>query len=69
MITKNEIMVKPYTAKELSKLYGVSQRTLNLWLLPIIGNIGIKYGRYYNVKQIEMLFKSLGLPFQIENEN
>lgn len=69
MITKNEIMVKPYTKKELSILYGVSRRKLNLWLRPIIGKIGIKYGSHYNVKQVEMLFKSLGLPFQLENEN
>jgi hypothetical protein len=67
METKNEIMVKPYTAKELGKLYGVSRRTIYLWLQPLKGEIGIAKGRYFNIRQVTMLFKSWGLPFQLEN--
>lgn len=66
MTTKNEIMVKPYSVKELSKIYGVCTKTMKLWLRLIHNKIGVLHGRYYTVKQVEILFKSMGLPFQLE---
>jgi hypothetical protein len=65
MKTKNEFMVKPYSAEELSKLYGIGIRTFKKWTLPIRGEVGVKNGRFYTVHQTERIFKHLGLPFQI----
>ncbi len=68
MKTKNEIMVKPYSIAQLSKLYGVSTRTFKKWMPPIKEKVGIIRGRFYNVNQVEVFFKHLGLPFNMESE-
>ena len=56
------INVRPYNYKELTTLYGVSQRTFKTWLEPFMGEIGEKRGRYFTVKQMEVIFKKLGFP-------
>ena len=56
------INLKPYSYKELITLYGVSQRTFKTWLNPFMHEIGEKHGRYFNVKQIEVIFRKLGFP-------
>jgi hypothetical protein len=66
MKTKNEIMVKPYSPAELSKLYGVSKRTLRRWVSPLEKKVGKRIGQFYTVKQVEVLFKHLGLPYCLE---
>lgn len=60
----NQIMVKPYTTKELSELFGISEKTLRTWIVPIKDKIGIKRGRFYNVNQTQIMFKQFGLPFE-----
>lgn len=65
MKTKNEIMVKPYSTLELSRLYGVSINTFKKWVLPIKERIGVKHGRFYTVIQTETIFKHLDLPFKM----
>ena len=69
MKAKNEFMVKPYSKLELSKLYGVSVKTLSTWMKPFAAQIGPKAGRFYTVKQIEFLFEYLGLPYSLEIKN
>lgn len=66
MKTKSEIMVKPYSAEELSKLYGICVKTFKKWTLPIEEKVGVKNGRFYTVNQTEKIFKHLGLPFQVD---
>jgi hypothetical protein len=66
MKTKNEIMVKPYSTEELSKLYGICVKTFKKWTLPIEEKVGVKNGRFYTVTQTEKIFKHLGLPFQVD---
>lgn len=66
MKLKNEIIVKPYSPAELSELYGISIRTFNRWVLPLEKKLGKRIGRFYSVKQTEILFKHLGLPYHLE---
>jgi DNA-binding transcriptional MerR regulator len=54
--------VRPYSYGELVDLYGVSQRTLKTWLIPFMAEIGEKRGRYFTVKQIEVIFTKVGFP-------
>ncbi len=43
-------------------MYKVSQKTMTRWLKPHKEKIGKRQGRYYNVKQVEIIFDTLGLP-------
>lgn len=63
---KNVIYVKPYSMKELSVLYGVSRRTFYNWLIPFREEIGKRLGLYYSVKQVEIIFSNLGVPYCFE---
>ena len=54
--------VRPYSYGELVILYGVSHRTLKTWLEPFMKEIGEKRGRFFTVKQIELIFAKLGFP-------
>ena len=57
--------LKPYTKKELVNLYGVSKFVMSKWLKQIEDEIGKSSGRYYTIKQIELIFKNLGIPGQV----
>ena len=61
-----KISVRPYSYKELITLYGVSQRTFKTWLAPFMGELGEKHGRYFTVKQTEVIFKRLGFPKDVQ---
>ena len=54
--------VKPYTPKELSEYYGVSDKTFKKWLSPFAIQIGQKNGRYYTVAQVIIIFDVIGVP-------
>jgi transposase len=54
--------LRAYSYKELATLYGISHRTLKNWLEPFKTEIGEKRGRYFTVKQMEVVFKRLGYP-------
>jgi hypothetical protein len=59
----NELFeIKPYSTKELSLIYGVSDRTLGKWLLPFKAEIGKRTGRYYTIVQVEIILKRIGMP-------
>ncbi|HTM65639.1 MAG TPA: hypothetical protein VL093_04920 [Flavipsychrobacter sp.] len=55
--------VRPYTYKELTLLYGISRRTLNTWLTEYKYEIGPKRGRYFNIAQVEIIFRWCGRPW------
>ncbi len=65
-IYSDRIAVKPYCISELSKIYEVSDKTINKWLKPLEASIGEKRGRLYTVAQVELIFQFLGLPYWIE---
>lgn len=58
----NKVDIKPYSKKELADLYEVSPRCFTTMLNPFKDNIGKKSGRYFNVKQVQTIFFSLGFP-------
>jgi hypothetical protein len=60
--------IKPYSTRELARIYGVCDRTFLKWLKPFISLIGAKQGRYYTVAQVEMIFEKLGKPYRLKEE-
>lgn len=61
-IEKNEFDIKPYNIKELANIYGMNPRTFSTWIKPIKIKLGEKKGRYFDVKQVEMILDHLGIP-------
>ncbi|MEO6406641.1 MAG: hypothetical protein ABIY51_00240 [Ferruginibacter sp.] len=57
--------VKPYSTKELCLIYGVGYKTFSRWLKPFMEEIGAKSGRFYNVRQIEVIIGRLGMPYVV----
>lgn len=59
---RKTVVVKAYSIGELAALYEISVRTMNRWLKPHLEIIGKRQGRFYTVKQVEIIFEQLGLP-------
>jgi hypothetical protein len=57
-----DVLIKGYTLKELSALYGVSTKCLRTWMEPHTASIGEKKGRYFTTLQVRVIFEKLGLP-------
>jgi hypothetical protein len=62
MAETEKIEIKPYSKQELADLYKIGVRSMTTWLLPFEKIIGKRYGRYYNMKQVKVIFEKLGLP-------
>ena len=62
MITLSDAPIVAYTHKELAALYNVSWPTLQRWLQPYAEVIGPKQGHFYNAKQVQGIFETLGRP-------
>ncbi|HEX2606686.1 MAG TPA: hypothetical protein VHK91_04870 [Flavisolibacter sp.] len=60
--TPRIIQIKTYTISELAIFYGISNKTMSRWLKNHASRIGPRIGRYYNVRQIELIFELLGPP-------
>ena len=65
---KNSIPIKPYTVLELARLYGISDRTMKKWLRPFESEVGEKLGYFYNIAQVKIIFKKLGTPAELIDE-
>jgi hypothetical protein len=61
-------VLKPYSKKELSILMEVSPYILTKWLKAIEPIIGKPTGRTYNIKQVEIIIDTYGLPGKIMEE-
>ena len=57
------INVKPYTLSELAERYSVCTGTFHNWIKPFEAELGTKIGRYYSVRQVEIIFENLGYPY------
>jgi hypothetical protein len=55
-------MVKPYTMKELAKLYHVTGPTFLKWLKRNQDAIGERMGHTFTIRQVEIIFDILGEP-------
>ena len=60
-----EVMVKPYSIKELCCIYTISYKTFSKWVQPFLNEIGPRVGNYYNVNQVAVIFHKLGMPGKI----
>jgi transposase len=60
--TKAKLRIKAYSMKEVANMYEVSGRTMRRWLTPFRTEIGQRRGRYFNPKQIRIIFDKLGIP-------
>jgi hypothetical protein len=59
-ILKNQL--RPYCLKELAALYEVKPRTIKIWLEPFSLAIGEKSGRFYTIRQVQIIFSKIGDP-------
>lgn len=57
-----QIHLRPCCLKELANLYEVKPRTIKIWLKPFEAAIGEKIGRYYTIRQLEIIIEKLGEP-------
>ena len=58
--------IKPYMPGELARYYQVSEKTFRSWLNGFKERLGKRSGRYFNIKQVELIFQELGTPKTIE---
>jgi transposase len=63
----NRLEIKPYNLKELAALYKVSDKTFKRWIDHFKDDLGEKYGNYYTIHQVRIIFKKLGLPGFVED--
>ncbi len=62
----NGIMVQPYMIGELASLYKISPKTLKNWMVKVEPELGERCGRYYSARQVEIIFKTFGIPYKIQ---
>lgn len=54
--------LKSSTLTELAAIYQVDRRTFRKWLRPFLSEIGERVGRYYTVRQVQLIMQMLGTP-------
>lgn len=59
------IVIKPYTNKELAKIFNASERTFRRDMAKIRHHLGERNGHRWNVKQIEKIMELLGRPYEV----
>lgn len=64
--SKMQVPVKPYTLTELSKIYGVCNRTLKKWINEFKAEVGEKKGRFYTIPQVKVIFQNLCFPHTMD---
>lgn len=57
-----EVIIKPYTTRELAILYGVNYKTFLNWIKPFKDEIGKKNGRFLTIPQVKVIFEKLDYP-------
>jgi len=62
VFARDEILIKPYTLRELSDTYGVDWRTFKKWIKVFENEIGETCGRYYSIPQVNKIIDKLGVP-------
>ena len=65
---EEKFVLRPYSLKELSDLYGVCTKTFNKWIEPFKASVGEKRGRFYTVNQVKTIIEKIGLPDIIDTE-
>ena len=60
------IKVKPYNKKELCGLYDMSYYAMSVNLQPLEELLGKRKGYFYSARQVKIIFRELGLPFDLK---
>lgn len=60
--TEKTLLVRPFTLKQLAKLYGIHPKTMLQWIKPFKEKVGKPIGRYYMIRQVLEVFKWIGTP-------
>ncbi|MFO0357648.1 MAG: hypothetical protein ACK50A_11910 [Sphingobacteriaceae bacterium] len=65
-----KVVIKPYTNKELAKIFNASESTHRRRMAKIRHHLGERHGHFWNVKQVEqiMTLLDIGTPFEIIHE-
>ena len=66
MENQDHILVRPYTIKELAKIYQVSIPTMRKWINELKNEIGEKKGWFYSIRQVKIIFDNLCVPYTTE---
>ena len=56
------VPLKAYSKKELMHLYHIPEKTFRRWMGGIKDITGARNGRYYTIRQVELIFEYLGAP-------
>ncbi len=67
-IVECKIAVRPYSIKELRNIYHVSDKTFKIWLRKLEHQVGEKMGACYTVRQVELIFSELGVPYVVSEK-
>jgi hypothetical protein len=62
------VEVRPYSLKELCRLYRLTYKTMHTCIAHFVQQLGPKKGRFYNVKQVEIIFIHMGIPYSIHEK-
>ena len=60
-----ELVVKPYTTKDLAPLYNMSTRTFLRNIEGIKDKLGARKGHFYSIKQVEIIIEHMGIPISL----
>lgn len=61
-------VLRPYSKKELRSLMGISKYIMNRWLKEIEPVLGLPIAGLYNIKQVQLIIDTYGVPGQLVNE-
>jgi len=65
---KHHIEVRPYNMKELCNLYNLSYKVMSGTLQSFNDLLGKRRGYYFSVKQVEIIFEELGVPYTMVDD-
>ena len=63
---RKSIVIQAYTLKELSVIYSMTKYLMRKALQKYKKQIGKRNGYYYETRQVELIFKLIRLPSNIE---
>ncbi len=63
-----KIAIKPYTNKELAKIFNASESTFRREMAKIRHHLTPRNGHRWNVNQVEHIMSLLGRPFEVIEE-
>ncbi len=56
------VEIKPYSMKQLCKIYEVKNKTMQKWIKSIHNELGNRHGHTYNTTQVAIIFNRFGNP-------